>query len=142
MVRSAAITDLHIAFSRDQVRGTLRCARAATRLSPPRRAQASKLYVQGRLLEWGDAVYRALFEHHGCAPPDSHAFTPRAESCHALGRCRSVCFVAGSAKRMPSDVLEAVTEVYQKRMGCTMEDALRAVRRLQMQGRYIVEAWS
>ncbi len=51
-------------------------------------------------------------------------------------------FVSGSAQKMPSDVQAAFEEVATRAGGLSREAAQQYVRRLEMQGRYHVEAWS
>ncbi|KAK6152888.1 hypothetical protein DH2020_012527 [Rehmannia glutinosa] len=51
-------------------------------------------------------------------------------------------YVAGSANKMPSDVLSAFEEIVSKESGVPKEAALRWIRTLEKAGKYHVEAWS
>ncbi|KAK4477695.1 hypothetical protein RD792_016943 [Penstemon davidsonii] len=51
-------------------------------------------------------------------------------------------YVAGSANKMPSDVLSAFEEIVSNESGVPREAALRWIRALEKAGKYHVEAWS
>jgi sulfite reductase alpha subunit-like flavoprotein len=51
-------------------------------------------------------------------------------------------YVAGSANKMPADVLSAFESVIAKETGWPQESASKYLRDLERQGRYVVEAWS
>ena len=51
-------------------------------------------------------------------------------------------FVCGSASKMPQDVLQALQQVLRQEADMTAEDAARYLKRLELTGRYITEAWS
>ena len=53
----------------------------------------------------------------------------------------TVC-VAGSARRMPQDVAEALQEVFREQGGMSEQEAERYLRTLERQGRYQTETWS
>ncbi|XP_065854147.1 NADPH-dependent diflavin oxidoreductase 1 isoform X2 [Euphorbia lathyris] len=51
-------------------------------------------------------------------------------------------YVAGSATKMPSDVMSAFEEIISKETGASRETAVMQLRRLEKDGRYNVESWS
>lgn len=51
-------------------------------------------------------------------------------------------YVAGSANKMPADVLSAFEDVIAKETGWPQESVSRYMRDLERKGRYVVEAWS
>ncbi|XP_027178236.1 NADPH-dependent diflavin oxidoreductase 1 isoform X7 [Coffea eugenioides] len=51
-------------------------------------------------------------------------------------------YVAGSANKMPSDVLAALEEIISLEGGVTKEVAARWIHALEKSGKYHVEAWS
>ncbi|WCJ25387.1 NADPH-dependent diflavin oxidoreductase 1 [Euphorbia peplus] len=51
-------------------------------------------------------------------------------------------YVAGSASKMPSDVMSAFEEIISKEAGVSRERAVMQLRRLEKDGRYNVESWS
>ena len=53
----------------------------------------------------------------------------------------TVC-IAGSARRMPQDVAEALREVISEQGGMSGEEAERYLQRLEREGRYQTETWS
>lgn len=81
------------------------------------REQPQKVYVQHKMREQSKKVWSLLNE--GAA-----------------------VYVAGSANKMPSDVLSAFKEIISKETGVPREDALRWIRTLEKAGKYHVEAWS
>lgn len=54
----------------------------------------------------------------------------------------AVVCVSGSAQKMPSDVAAAFEDVAQQHGGMSREQAAQYVRQMELQGRYLVEAWS
>lgn len=54
----------------------------------------------------------------------------------------AVVFVCGSAKRMPQDVAAAFEKVCVQEGGMAKAEAAKAMKELEMAGRYVVEAWS
>lgn len=81
------------------------------------RDQAAKVYVQHRIRERGGQVWAAL-------------------------QAGAWVYVAGSADKMPAAVQAAVEEAVAAGSGMTAEEAAAYVRRLELGGRYQVEAWS
>jgi sulfite reductase alpha subunit-like flavoprotein len=51
-------------------------------------------------------------------------------------------YVAGSANKMPADVMLAFEDVIAKESGWPKETASRYLKDLERHGRYVVEAWS
>ncbi len=51
-------------------------------------------------------------------------------------------YVAGSAMKMPSDVMSAFEQVIAKEAGWPIKTASQYVKELEQKGRYTVEAWS
>ena len=80
-------------------------------------ADGSKVYVQQRIRELGASVWAAL----------------------AAG---AAVFVAGSADKMPAAVAAAFEDVVASHGGLASAEAAAFVRRLEVTGRYQVEAWS
>ena len=81
------------------------------------RDQAAKVYVQHRIWERAKEVWAAL-------------------------QAGAWVYVAGSADRMPADVAAALEAVVAEQGGITSTDAAAFLRRLELTGRYQVEAWS
>ncbi|KAL8549777.1 hypothetical protein ACS0TY_008566 [Phlomoides rotata] len=81
------------------------------------RDQPQKVYVQHKMREQSKKVWSLL--NKGAA-----------------------VYVAGSANKMPSDVLSAFEEIVSKETGVPREAALRWIRTLEKAGKYHVEAWS
>lgn len=54
----------------------------------------------------------------------------------------SVIFIAGNARKMPSDVRSALLEIIQQYGDFSQEESDLYIRRMIQQKRYIVEAWS
>lgn len=81
------------------------------------RDQPQKVYVQHKMKEQSTKVWSLLAE--GAA-----------------------VYVAGSASKMPSDVLSAFEEIVSKESGVSREAAARWLRALERAGKYHVEAWS
>ncbi|XP_037089133.1 NADPH-dependent diflavin oxidoreductase 1-like isoform X2 [Pollicipes pollicipes] len=82
------------------------------------RDQEDKVYVQHRLRQQAALVWRLV---------DAGGAT--------------VC-VAGSARRMPQDVAEALVDVFREQGGLTTEQAEAYLQRLEREGRYQTETWS
>jgi sulfite reductase alpha subunit-like flavoprotein len=82
------------------------------------RDQASKVYVQHKILEHGEVVWEML-----------HSQT-------------ASFFVSGSASKMPASVADAVVGVISKALPCDQKEARVLQRRLELAQRYTVEAWS
>mmetsp|Transcript_37349 Transcript_37349/g.76622 ORF Transcript_37349/g.76622 Transcript_37349/m.76622 type:complete len:1929 (+) Transcript_37349:134-5920(+) len=82
------------------------------------RDQARKIYVQNRIAEDYDNVYRQMMEENG-------AF-----------------FVCGSSRNVPEDIYNAMKEVMMKGGKMDEAHAEAALSSLKMDGRYTVEAWS
>lgn len=76
-----------------------------------------KVYVQHRIRERAAAVWAAL-------------------------QGGAWVFVAGSADKMPAAVAAALQEVAAEQGGMSAEEAAAWMRRLELTGRYQVEAWS
>jgi len=51
-------------------------------------------------------------------------------------------YISGSAKRMPADVRETFVQIFGRVGELSREDAVKLVRHLEKERRYIVEAWS
>ena len=51
-------------------------------------------------------------------------------------------YVAGSAKRMPSDVYDVLRDIVRSVGGASLQDADRFLKRLVRDKRYVVESWS
>lgn len=81
------------------------------------RDQERKVYVQHRILEHAVEVWAAL-------------------------QAGAWVYVAGSADRMPADVALALEAVVAEQGGMAPADAAAFLRRLELTGRYQVEAWS
>lgn len=81
------------------------------------RDQAQKVYVTHKLLENAATVRDLILEQS------------------------AVIYVSGSAKKMPSDAMDAIIKVLELG-GTTPEEAKKKVANLERSGRYIVEAWS
>ncbi|CAL5225422.1 g8237 [Coccomyxa viridis] len=81
------------------------------------RDQPKKVYVQHRIRENAATLWAALQQG-------------------------AVVFVCGSASKMPQDVLQALQQVLRQEAGMTAEDAAAYLKRLELTGRYITEAWS
>ncbi|GFP85303.1 NADPH-dependent diflavin oxidoreductase 1 [Phtheirospermum japonicum] len=81
------------------------------------RAQPQKVYVQHKIRENSKRIWSLLTQ--GAA-----------------------VYVAGSANKMPSDVLLAFEEIVSRESGVSRGDALRWIRTLEKAGKYHVEAWS
>lgn len=54
----------------------------------------------------------------------------------------AVIYVAGSANKMPADVMAAFETVLAKETGWPQEKATKYLRDLERRGQYVVEAWS
>ncbi|KAM1409041.1 hypothetical protein ACFX2I_009484 [Malus domestica] len=78
----------------------------------------NKVYVQHRMREHSKRVYD-LLRHGGAA-----------------------IYVAGSATKMPADVLSTFEEIIAKESGLPQESAVRCLKDIQDAGKYHVEAWS
>ncbi|KAI3462527.1 hypothetical protein Pfo_019190 [Paulownia fortunei] len=81
------------------------------------RDQPQKVYVQHKMQEQSTKIWSLLTQ--GAA-----------------------VYVAGSANKMPSDVLSAFEEIVSTESGVPREAALRWIRTLEKAGKYHVEAWS
>ncbi|XP_068336164.1 NADPH-dependent diflavin oxidoreductase 1 isoform X3 [Pyrus communis] len=81
------------------------------------RDQPQKVYVQDKMREHSEKVWKLLME--GAA-----------------------IYVAGSSTKMPADVLLAFEEIVSKESELPQESAARWLRELENAGRYHVEAWS
>ncbi|GER27222.1 NADPH-dependent diflavin oxidoreductase 1 [Striga asiatica] len=81
------------------------------------RDQPQKVYVQHKMRENSKKIWSLL----------------------SLG---AAVYVAGSANKMPSDVLSAFVEIVSSEGGVSREEALKWIRALEKAGKYHVEAWS
>ncbi|KAL3640443.1 multidrug-resistance type transporter [Castilleja foliolosa] len=81
------------------------------------RAQPQKVYVQHKIRENSKRIWSLLTQG-------------------------ASVYVAGSANKMPSDVLSAFEEIVSRESGVSRGDALRWIRTLEKAGKYHVEAWS
>lgn len=81
------------------------------------REQPHKVYVQHKMREQSGKIWSLL--NQGAA-----------------------VYVAGSANKMPSDVLSALEEIVSTETGVPREAAARWIRTLERAGKYHVEAWS
>lgn len=81
------------------------------------REQAHKVYVQHKIREQSRKIWSLLSQ--GAA-----------------------VYVAGSANKMPSDVLSAFEEIVSAETGVPREAASRWIQTLEKAGKYHVEAWS
>jgi sulfite reductase alpha subunit-like flavoprotein len=91
------VLTMHTAFSRDQAR---------------------KIYVQNRITEDYQTVYKQLMEQNGSF------------------------YVCGSSRNVPEDIYNAMKEVMMKGGNMDEHSAEAALSSLKMSGRYTVEAWS
>lgn len=105
----------YAAWEEGQDHGEGRGLRLVTAFS---RDQAQKVYVTHRIKEHGAALWPLLAEGGASV------------------------FVAGSAKRMPSDVMDAVKALAVAHGGMEEAEAARFVDRLVRARRYCVESWS
>nr|CCA16717.1 NADPHdependent diflavin oxidoreductase putative [Albugo laibachii Nc14] len=80
------------------------------------RDQSHKIYVQTRLEEQKAAVYHHLINE-------------------------GFCIIAGSSKRMPSDVYETFLNILQSEGGMSVTEAEQMMKYLLRTKRYIVESW-
>ncbi|KAK6128474.1 hypothetical protein DH2020_037788 [Rehmannia glutinosa] len=71
-----------------------------------------------------------------------HKMRENSEKIWSLLNQGASVYVAGSANKMPSDVLSAFEEIVSKESGVPNEAALRWIRTLEKAGKYHVEAWS
>ncbi|CAM6037539.1 unnamed protein product [Sphagnum compactum] len=81
------------------------------------RDQSEKVYVQHKICEQGENVWQML-------------------------QSGGAVFVAGSATKMPSDVMSAFERAIAKETGWPNKTASQYVKELEQKGRYTVEAWS
>ncbi|KAH9297724.1 hypothetical protein KI387_029406 [Taxus chinensis] len=81
------------------------------------RDQEQKVYVQHKMQEESSRVWNML-------------------------KSGASVFVAGSATKMPADVMSALEEIISREGGFSKESASRWLRQLEKVGRYHVEAWS
>ncbi|RLN20666.1 hypothetical protein BBJ28_00006095 [Nothophytophthora sp. Chile5] len=77
-----------------------------------------KVYVQTRLAENKEAVFEFLMNGEGC------------------------CFIAGSAKRMPTDVYEVLRDILRSVGKMPLAAAEKVMKTLVRKKRYVVESWS
>ena len=82
------------------------------------RDQASKLYVQHKIVEHQELVWKILQQ------PDS------------------VVFVSGSSKNMPSDVQKSLTSIVRVLGNKSIDEAKDFIMQMQECGRYVIECWS
>ncbi|KAF0719023.1 hypothetical protein AaE_010523, partial [Aphanomyces astaci] len=108
-----AITSLHVAFSRDQ---------------------EDKIYVQAKLAQQKAAVFAVLSQVY----PVSMMIFERVARWLEGG----YCFVAGSAKRMPSDVYSTIRDIVASEGRVSIKEADVFMKSLVRQKRYMVESWS
>ena len=54
----------------------------------------------------------------------------------------AVVYVSGAAEKMPQDVYEALTKVAETHGCLSRTDAMAYMKRLEINNRYVVEAWS
>ena len=71
-----------------------------------------------------------------------HRIRERAAEVWAALQAGAWLYVAGSADKMPAAVAAAVEGPAAQQGGLTREEAAAFVRRLELSGRYQVEAWS
>jgi sulfite reductase alpha subunit-like flavoprotein len=83
-------------------------------LAPP----TPKTYVQALVLRHGALLFRLLAE----------------DGAYVL--------VSGSAKRMPADVIQALSEVLQVHGGATSAEATAYISSMERSKRLVIEAWS
>uniref|UniRef100_A0A7I4EI93 FAD-binding FR-type domain-containing protein n=1 Tax=Physcomitrium patens TaxID=3218 RepID=A0A7I4EI93_PHYPA len=81
------------------------------------RDQPEKVYVQHKIREQGKKVMQFI-------------------------QSGAVIYVAGSANKMPADVMAAFETVLAKETGWPQEKATKYLRDLERRGQYVVEAWS
>lgn len=81
------------------------------------RDQPEKIYVQHKMKEERQRIWALL-----CAG--------------------AAVYIAGSATKMPADVLSAMEEIVSIESGLSRESASRWLKKLEREGRYNVEAWS
>jgi sulfite reductase alpha subunit-like flavoprotein len=51
-------------------------------------------------------------------------------------------YVSGSAKSMPADVRETMVQAFGTHGGLSREEAVKEIRKMERERRYIVDAWS
>ena len=51
-------------------------------------------------------------------------------------------FISGSAKRMPADVRETLTQIISRQGNISRDEAVQVIKEMERERRYIVEAWS
>lgn len=100
-----------------QAAGVLAAPPAGLVTAFSRDTAGSKVYVQHRIRERAAEVWAAL-------------------------QAGAWVYVAGSADKMPAQVAEAFAEAVAAGGGLSGEEAAAYVRRLELTGRYQVEAWS
>ncbi|KAM4876614.1 NADPH-dependent diflavin oxidoreductase 1 isoform 2-T2 [Thomomys bottae] len=82
------------------------------------REQDRKVYVQHRLRELGPLIWKLLDRHGACF------------------------YLAGNAKRIPVDVTEALTSIFQEHGGLSAPEAAAYLARLQQTLRFQMETWA
>jgi sulfite reductase (NADPH) flavoprotein alpha-component len=93
------------------------CDRFTSLYCCPPHLQSHKIYVQTRLAEQKDQVFHML---------TSGAYV----------------YIAGSAKRMPSDVYEVLRDILRSVGKLSLQEAEAAMKALVRTKRYVVESWS
>lgn len=82
------------------------------------RDQDYKIYVQTRLAENKETIFDFIMSGNGCI------------------------YIAGSAKRMPTDVYEVLRDILRAVGKLTLDDADKVIKTLVRKKRYVVESWS
>ncbi|KAI9905553.1 hypothetical protein PsorP6_013680 [Peronosclerospora sorghi] len=82
------------------------------------RDQDHKIYVQTRLVENKEAIFDFIINGDGCI------------------------YIAGSAKRMPSDVYEVFRDILRSVGNISLSSAEKVMKTLARKKRYVVESWS
>lgn len=119
---SGDLTELHTAFSRDQVLAARASQLQQSWFTKPHTLvsclQDHKIYVQTRLAENKEAIFDFVMNGEGCI------------------------YIAGSAKRMPNDVYEVLRDILRSVGKLPLPTAEKVMKALARKKRYVVESWS
>ncbi|CEG43058.1 nadph-dependent diflavin [Plasmopara halstedii] len=103
---------------RDELRGFVLTGDLTELHTAFSRDQDHKIYVQTRLAEQKETIFDFLMKSNGCI------------------------YIAGSAKRMPTDVYEVLRDILRSVGKMSLGDAEKIMKTLVRNKRYVVEAWS
>ncbi|KAL6519569.1 multidrug-resistance type transporter [Orobanche hederae] len=90
----------------------------------------------------GGGFYVAFSRDHPEKVYVQHKMRENSKKIWSLLTQGAAIYVAGSANKMPSDVLSAFAEIVSTESGMSKEVALKWMRMLEKAGKYHVEAWS